>query len=79
MIEAKLLFFIMIMGAICVFGGIGFYDLYKSKICDDYYFYEVYKKKYEDKEQRRALAFKLFIWWFFICVAIPLLLGIVIL
>ena len=77
--EAKLLFFIMIMAAICVFGGIGFYDLYKSKICDDYHFYEVYKKKYEDKEPRRALALKLFIWWFFICVAFPLIVGIVIL
>lgn len=77
--EAKLLFFILNMSAICVFGGIGFYDLYKSKICDDYHFYEVYKKEYEDKEPRRALAFKLFIWWLFICVVLPILVGIVIL
>lgn len=79
MIEKEIFFFIMIMGVICVFGGLGFHDLYKSKICDDYHFYEVYKKEYENKEPRRALAFKLFIWWFFICVVIPISVGIAIL
>lgn len=76
--EIELLVFLGLVSVTGALGGIFTYEAYREKVYDDYVFYVLYKKEYEDQKVRNALKYKLFIRWFFLYVVISSTIGMVI-
>lgn len=76
--ETELLLFLILASVTVTLGGIFTYETYQEKVYDDYVFYRLYKKKYENQEARTALKCKLFFRWFFLYVVTSVTMSLVI-
>lgn len=73
-----MLLFLVLVTVTSTLGGILTYEAYREKVYDDYVFYELYKKEYEDQKARNALKCKCFIHWFFLYVVSSSIISMVI-